>query len=76
MSSVVSSINCMLEDLRVVVHLFFGLSIRLRSSSWMSLENRSMRLQVLLQHRCPALVDIVAGLPACELEMVIVCFLT
>ena len=48
----------MLEDVRIVVHLFFGLSNRLRSSGWMSVENRSMRLQVLLQHRCPALVDI------------------
>ena len=75
MAGEVSSIDPMLKNMRVEIHLLFSLGILLRGCSWIGVENRSVSLQALLQYHRPAPVDIVANLPAYALEMKVVCFL-
>ena len=75
MAGEVSSIDPMLKNVRVEIHLLFSLGILLRGSSWTGVENRSVSLQALFQYHRPAPVDIVANLPAYALEMKVVCFL-
>ena len=73
MAGEVSSIDPMLKNVRVEIHLLFSLGILLRGCSWIGVENRSVSLQALLQYHRPA--PVVANLPVYALEMKVVCFL-